>query len=336
MRKAIKLVAPVVGLSCALALAGCGSASKDDSSSSGKAAMTVTVALGDSPTSDLFMAGTATAPKFNEFKKRGLTVKTVVSGGAGKVNQLMAAGSADIGLTGAPGEASAIAKGLKAKIVAAVQLPYNQNVIVKKNSKAKAFGDLKGKTFGVTSIGSAGYYATVKLAQSQKWKVNSDIKIVPLGSVDSLQAALASGSIDSFIFGAQTAWQLEDKGIGRDLGSVTDVVGPTVFEGIYATDKLIKENPKALQAYLDGYFAGVKRLQADPSEFEGQLKTWKYSDSIAKRLSALDLPSLVSDGVIPEANLKGLADAVPVLNPSVSTPPSVDTIVDQQFVQANK
>jgi ABC-type nitrate/sulfonate/bicarbonate transport system substrate-binding protein len=317
-------------------LTGCGSSGGDSSSGANGGKMSVTVALGDSPTSDLFMAGTVTAEKFGEWKSRGLTVKNIVSGGAGKVNQLLAAGSADIGLTGAPGEASAIAKGLKARIVAGVQLPYYQNVIVQHSSTASKFADLKGKTFGVTSIGSAGYYATVKLAQSQGWKVNDDIKIVALGSLDSLSAALSSRSIDAFVFGAQTAWQLEAKGVGRDLGSLKDIIGPTVFEGIYATQKLIEENPNALRAYLNGYFAAVRRLQADKSEFEGQLKAWGFDESIAKRLSALDLPTLVSDGVIPEENLKGLAAAVPVLNPTIKKAPPIDSIVDQRFLPANK
>jgi NitT/TauT family transport system substrate-binding protein len=294
----------------------------------------VTVALGDSPTSDLFMAGTTTAPKLNVWAKRGLTVNAVTSGGAGKVTQLMAGGGADIGLTAGPGEAGAIAQGLEAKIVAGVFLPYNQNVIVSAKSDAKSFSDLKGKTFGVTSIGSGGYYATVKLAESEGWKLDQDIKVAPLGSLDALSAALSSGSIDVFIFGAQTAWQLEAKDIGRDMGSVADIVGPTVFEAIIASDKLIKERPDALKAYLDGYFEAVRYLRDNPDKFKQQLIDWEFDADIADKLAALDLKDLVPDGVIPDENLEGLAAAVPVIYPKVTAKPSIDSIVDTSFLPA--
>jgi NitT/TauT family transport system substrate-binding protein len=280
------------------------------------------------------MAGTTTAPGLNLWTKRGLTVDTVTSGGAGKVTQLMAGGGADIGLTAGPGEAGAIAQGLEAKIVAAVFLPYNQNVIVSAKSDAKSFSDLKGKTFGVTSIGSGGYYATVKLAENQGWKLDQDIKVAPLGSLDALSAALDSGSIDVFIFGAQTAWQLEAKKIGRDMGSVADIVGPTVFEAIIATDKVIKERPEAVKAYLDGYFEAVRYLRDNPDKFKQQLIDWDFDQDIADKVAELDLKDLVPDGVIPDENLKGLAAAVPVLYPKVTSEPAIDSLVDQQFVPA--
>lgn len=73
------------------------------------------------------------------------------------------------------------------------------------------------------------------------------------------------------------------------MGGLKDAIGLTVSEAIYATDKLIKENPKALRAYLNGYFAAVCRLRAAKSAFEGQPKTGGFAEPIARRLPALDL-----------------------------------------------
>ncbi len=88
------------------------------------------------------------------FLKHGLDIEASASAGDAKLQQLLTAGSVDIGIGSGPGMAFAV-KGVPAKAVAAMYgLPRNMAVTVGYDSAVKTVDDLKGKKLGCTTVGS--------------------------------------------------------------------------------------------------------------------------------------------------------------------------------------
>jgi ABC-type nitrate/sulfonate/bicarbonate transport system substrate-binding protein len=72
-------------------------------------------------------------------------------------------------------------------------------------------GDLKGKSIGVTSVGATTWVIARMVAKQQGWDPDRDVKIVALGGLDALLAALARKEIHAFVWG--------------DGGAVTQLAG---------------------------------------------------------------------------------------------------------------
>jgi len=305
-----------------LAATGCGGGSSTKAAGSGSSGAkdlgtlkVVTVV----PHSLLFM-GVEAAERLGTWDGTGLKVE-VIDGTSETVGQTMAAGKGDIGLGEGNRAASNIQKGLDASIMATCISPWAQYIIAGTKSGATKVEDLKGKTFGTSGVGSAGDYSVYKMGQALGWNTG-DYKTVPLGKLDALRAALASGSIDSFAWSSTTAFALESKGQGKVLTSARDYVGPTVFEAFSVMNPVAQQRPKAVKAFFDGYFKAVKKMQSDPALVLDILtKDWNVDPAAAQKAIDADLKNISTDGTINEAELKGLAASVnfstkaPIANP---------------------
>lgn len=78
-------------------------------------------------------------------------------------------------------------------------------VVIKYDSQFQSVIDLKGKTFGITRFGVGSHINTVLLAKNQGWLVSqneeqgNNIRIKPVGDLNSLVNAIRKGIIDCFI-----------------------------------------------------------------------------------------------------------------------------------------
>ena len=238
-----------------------------------------------------------------------LSVK-LIDGDSGTVTAALAGGTADIGLQAGGTAGLAIAKGLKAKIIGAMILPWNQYLSASIKSGASEPSQLKGKKFGITSFGSGGDYATEVMAKKLGWS-KSDYKLVKInGGASALVAALKSGAIDAFYWSSDIAYQNEVNGIGKTIASAVDYVGPTAFEVFIANDDFIKNHPDKIKKFMNGYVNAIKQIKADPSKAEKIMTGWGKSPGVAKQTVQSVLPQLDEDGLIPPENLKGLGEAV--------------------------
>jgi ABC-type nitrate/sulfonate/bicarbonate transport system substrate-binding protein len=241
----------------------------------------------------------------------GLKVETIAATSA-TVGATMAAKQADISVQAGNKAAADIISGLKSKVSAGILQPWDQYIVASKQSGATTAADLKGKSIGTSGFGSAGHFATLKMAQSLGWSA-SDYKVVQLGGLKELLAALKRGTIQAFVWSLEPALRAEDEGYGKILGSVRDMVGPNVFEAISVRDEVAAERPKAVKAFFEGYFKAVKMLQGDHKKaVDIMVNDWKTDRSVAERSVQQIVPLLSPDGKIPDANLKGLAGAIKV------------------------
>src|SRR5208282_1902219 len=123
------------------------------------------------------------------FAKHGLDIEESASAGDAKLQQLLTAGSVDIGIGSGPGMAFTV-KGVPAMAVAAMYgLPKNMAVTVGYDSDVKTVDDLKGKKLGVTTVGSLTAWIGERINAKKGWGDNGII-VVPIGGMPPARAAI--------------------------------------------------------------------------------------------------------------------------------------------------
>jgi aliphatic sulfonates family ABC transporter substrate-binding protein len=194
------------------------------------------------------------------FKKHGLDVEISSFGGDAKMMQALAADGIDIALGGGPAFA-AVAKGNPMKAVAALaNAPNTIMLVVLKDGPIKSVADLKGKKVSVSTAGSLTFWLTMQLSRSQGWG-NDGIKITPLGAAAAQVAALKTHQIDGVTTDSVTVYKLVEEGAGRVLAKFGDSVKDFHVHVIYASNKLIKENPEAIKQFLAGWFDTIRFMK---------------------------------------------------------------------------
>src|SRR5579872_4959037 len=103
------------------------------------------------------------------FARHGLEIEASASAGDAKLQQLLTAGSIDLGIGSGPGMAFS-AKGVPAKAVAVMfGVPRNMAVMVGYDSPVKTVDDLKGKKLGVTTVGSLTDWIGKRINAEKGW-----------------------------------------------------------------------------------------------------------------------------------------------------------------------
>jgi ABC-type nitrate/sulfonate/bicarbonate transport system substrate-binding protein len=300
VRLSASLLVPVV---VAGLVAACGSAAEPEDESNLGTLKVVTSAPNSLP-----FIGVQAGNELGVWDDTSLKVE-VTDGSSASVSSAIASGEADVGVQAANKAASDIVKGLDATLVACILQPWDQVIVARDG--ITSVDQLRGKKFGISGFGSAGNYATLKVAEAQGW-AESDYSIVQVGgAVGELAAALRGGSIDAFIWNPEAAYNVQAEGIGTVLESVEKYVGPSCFEGIYVSNEALESRPKAIQVFFDGYFKAVEMLQADPKRARDILvNDWGNNPAGTDPVYEDLLHALSTDGTLPKENLDGLADAV--------------------------
>ena len=290
-----------LALAGALTLTACGG------SESGGEAGTIRLVVSEGNSLPFIAAEAGT--KLGVWKDKGIKVK-IIDASSATVGPNMASGEADISLQAGNRAAADIIAGLDAKLAAACVLPWDQYLVASPASHAEKPEQLKGKKFGISGFGSAGHFASLKMAESLGWKA-SDYTIVQMGSLQNLVAGLKNKTIDAFIWSINPVITAEERGYGKNLGSVADLVGPNAFEAFSVSNAIAKSRPEDVKKFFEGYFEAVAQLQADPQKaVDVVVDDWKTDAKVAKQTVPLLLPILSKDGDIPKENLEGLGDAI--------------------------
>ncbi len=200
------------------------------------------------------------------FKKHGLKLKIVDFKGGSKMAQALAAGSIDIG-DGAGTEMVLTYKGVPAKAICESAGPLSFLAIgVPANSPIKTLDDLKGKRIGISRAGSLTDHLAHALALQKGWGPDG-IKTVAIGNgAAGIVAAFRQGLVDADISTASLFFTMEEKGTGRLLAPTSAFMGRNASGTLYATDKLMKENPEAVRAFVAGWIDTIAWMRSHKAE----------------------------------------------------------------------
>ena len=204
--------------------------------------------------------------KLGIFKKHGLDLKIVDFTGGSKAIQAMVAGSVDIGLSAGP-ELALVLKGAPVIGVcdSAPAIPFI-GITVPWDSPIKDLAGLKGKKIGISSAGSLTDWLAHELARHEKWPADAITAVAIGNGITSTVSAFRAHTVDADIAVTSNIFNMEANQQGRLLAPVSTYVGHLAAGTIFATNKLIADNPGAVRAFIAGWLETIAYMRAHKEE----------------------------------------------------------------------
>jgi NitT/TauT family transport system substrate-binding protein len=246
------------------------------------------------------------------FEKHGLKVTISAFGGGAKLQQAMAAGSIDVGLSTGTDMALTL-NGAPMKAVGVGFVGAAQVAIVAKDSKFQSAADLKGSRWPVAARASISGYLPVALALQQGWTVD-DVVLNPGIPPDQAMALIKTGQLDAMTMDPTVAMGLEAKGEMRTLLDFNDVLTNFLMYAVYATDDFQAQHPDTLKKFMAAWYETIKYAQ-------------DHKDETVKAIAA-------ATNVDPEFVAKTYDQQVPKYSTTGRFDPAVIDYMKQAFVTA--
>ncbi len=265
------------------------------------------------------------------FAKHGLIIEESASAGDAKLQQLLTAGSVDIGIGSGPGMAFSV-KGVPAKAVAAMYgLPRNMAVMVGYDSDAKTVDDLKGKKLGVTTVGSLTAWIGERINAKEGWG-NNGIVVVPIGGMPPARAAIKTHQIDGYIGSLEIGYSLEEAKEWRVITTAAPFVDHFITHVIFARDELIEKHPETVRAFLQGWFETITFMKANKEKsVEISAQVINVSPAVASRAYDEQIGYFSTDGTFDPQAVATLKKSFIEMR-LLSEPPDDKLLFTTQFV----
>jgi NitT/TauT family transport system substrate-binding protein len=197
------------------------------------------------------------------YKAEGLEVDFQIGKGGADVAKQVAVGNADMG--GGIGDTPLIvrANGLTVKGVALLGGKSLGSIYVRKDAGVKTPADLKGKNIGVLSFQDTTYYNLLAVLAHHKM-TKDDASIQAVGPAGVVQLMI-SGGLQAISGVPEWAAAIEAAGVPLERHAI-DAVFPAMAQAILASDKAIKERPKAVGGFVRATLKAVAEIMADPEK----------------------------------------------------------------------
>jgi NitT/TauT family transport system substrate-binding protein len=199
------------------------------------------------------------------FKQQGLDV-SLRSISAQQGVPAMLANQVQFGSVGGSEVLSAMASGATMRYLLTTTPVYAYVFYAKPGSTAAS---LRGQRIGVTSTSGSNYVATL-LALKAIGLTPSDVQLVPLGSVTSVNNALLSGSITAALSHPPASTAFDQKGFVR-ISDLTKQATPAAEDGIAVTTSYLDAHRDVAQKVCNALVAAIKREKTDKAYAEQEI-----------------------------------------------------------------
>jgi NitT/TauT family transport system substrate-binding protein len=197
------------------------------------------------------------------FKHEGLTVELKFFNAAQPIAVAVTSGDVDLGVTAFTGGLFNLAGKGQMKVIAAQSreepgYPLIAYLASKKAYDAglKTLADLRGKSIGITQIGSSFHYSMALLAKKLGFPM-SEVRLQPLQSLSNVSSALIGGSIQAALLPATVSQPLIDTGEAVRLGFVGDET-PWQLGALFAATKFLASDRDAVARFVRAYQKGCR------------------------------------------------------------------------------
>src|SRR5688500_18166006 len=225
------------------------------------------VKLGTAVLGDYSLAGPfLLAAEKGFFKQQALDVEFVAFRGGPNLVKAVIAGEVLLGAAGSTDVLVFREAGMPLKMVATHTEGNHFTLNVAPDVKTAA--ELKGKTIGVTSVGSTTWIFARLFAREQGWDPDKDVKVVGLGGLDAQLAALSRKEIHAFVWGDGGAvTQLAGK--SRVLTRLDSVTPKWISQIQYVSEDGIRRHSEAIRKSMKAIFQALRFMSDQPSEAAG-------------------------------------------------------------------
>jgi NitT/TauT family transport system substrate-binding protein len=278
------------------------------------AAQPLKLKIGD--TTSLAQLGMYVAIQKGIFQKHGLDVERIAMPGGAKVLTTLLTGDIDVAFLAT---STALLAQFENRPVKIIGMSHNMEIyslLGRNDLKGQVTkpADLKDRTIGISSIGSGSWAFAKFLARLGSLDDTRDVKIVPLGNMMAIIAALKTNRVDTV-----TLWE---PGITMALAenagySVVDLVDPAQHQQYVKSAESMVEVILAKEDIITGQPEKMRKLFAALNESYAWIHNTPV-DEVAKAVAP----------IVGEANLKVLADA---LKRNLPVVPKIATVDEKMF-----
>lgn len=202
------------------------------------------------------------AAKQGYFAKAGLEVSFTYAQGSDIVKNV-AAGNVDFGFPNGDSVITAYGHGIKVDVV---HTTYQQGIgaLLSKTSQGiTSPADLKGRTVGVTDLGSPNYIQLQAMLKSVGLGVG-DVKVRTLGT-GVIVDALKNNQIDAIVFSRLRYYALKSAGV--DVSQIlSDVYLPSFGNVVVSSPDTVKNDPQTVKAFDTALDQGIDYTIKNPAE----------------------------------------------------------------------
>ena len=263
------------------------------------------------------------------FKQKGISLEVVTMRGGPAAANALISGDVDM-VTGALEQALKMkAKGQDIKVIASIQHKSPFAIVVPIDSPVKTLADLKGKTIGVTAVGSSSDVQLRGYMRQQGMDPDTDFQIAGLGP--SILPAFERGQVPAAIMLAPALTKVLADKKAKAIADFrrepyhtmavivrgTDVTGPkaatlkTVIQALSAAEKALYDDPALAPRVAKAYFPDIdaklmeQMIKAEIQQYASFPKDAKVSrdgyDNVVQtliRIKELDKPIRYEDLVV--------------------------------------
>lgn len=239
-------------------LAGCGSDTKSEDSTSLETQTAQTVNIAIQPSASFIPLYVAREKGWLEeaFSNIGVTVNWNDFESGPPMNESLAAGTSDIGVVGDVPVVSAIAAGQNNEVIAiASHAPESYGVVVAADSDISSAADLKGKVVA-TTIGSTSHEHLDFLFDQEGIDINKDVELVNISTGDAA-SVLENHEADAVAVWEPTITRLLDDGVAKIISTGSDC-GLLGVNPIVARAEFAQNNKEIIKIFLEQYARAIK------------------------------------------------------------------------------
>jgi NitT/TauT family transport system substrate-binding protein len=154
------------------------------------------------------------------------------------------------------------ANGVATRQVLQLDKSYGADGMVVRSGIAK-IADLRGKTVAASAPGTAPYFTLAWFLKKNGLSVK-DVKVVNLEPGPAAQAFVAGQNDAAMTYEPYLSTVREKPEAGKIIATTLDY--PMIMDTFGCTPKFIQEQPKLVQAMVNGYFDALETIRTDPKK----------------------------------------------------------------------
>ena len=194
------------------------------------------------------------------FQRHGLDVELVYIAAGSRAVQTLVGGSIDIAAIGGPA-------GVDAKLAGAdtvyVAIPVNRVIVFTVAApQIQRVEELRGKSIGVTRIGTVTDYFTRLYLRQNGLVPDRDVMVRQTGGLPETVAALKAGQVHAGTFGFPAVLHAKAAGF-RVLVDYSTQGFRYPLSGVVVTQKLLRSNEPAIRRFLEAHIEAAHRFKTD-------------------------------------------------------------------------
>jgi len=195
------------------------------------------------------------------YQRHGLDVELVYIASGSRAVQTLVGGSIDIACIGGPA-------GVDAKLAGAdtiyVAIPVNRVLVFTVAApQIQRLEDMRGKSIGVTRIGTVTDFFTRVYLRQNNLVPDKDVMIRQAGGLPEIVAALKAGQVHGGTFGFPSVLHAKAAGF-RVLVDYNTAGYRYPLSTVIVTQKLLRAQESAVRRFLEAHIEAVQRFKTDP------------------------------------------------------------------------